>query len=271
MIEEAQTSSNMDLFYEASDYVRENHSSMQTCHLLELYGFYKQATCGQCTTTEPRWYNFDAAKKWKSWSKLGCMDQEEAASRYVKYLNEIQPNWKPSEDSNVVVDDDDDEENTRRGHGSRPDSSTYFSTGNAVSTLQRCTNGGENIADELKTIFDWVKENNIDRVKLWAIQMPEEINATDDDGLTVLHWAVDRHLKEITDFLLKATSIDKNAIDNEGQTPLHYASFCEYTDMVEALLNKGASMCIANNEGLLPYEVTEDGNIHTLLYCNKLE
>ncbi|CAB1414512.1 unnamed protein product [Pleuronectes platessa] len=64
-----------------------------------------------------------------------------------------------------------------------------------------------------------------------------------------------------------STAAEKRAPaeDNEGQTALHYASACEFAEIVELLLNSGADPSIKDMEGSLPEEVTESSAISSLL------
>ncbi|CAB1331909.1 unnamed protein product [Coregonus sp. 'balchen'] len=55
------------------------------------------------------------------------------------------------------------------------------------------------------------------------------------------------------------------ARDDEGQTALHYASACEFADIVELLLQAGADPSVKDQEGSLPEEVTESSTISSLL------
>ncbi|KAA8589631.1 hypothetical protein FQN60_012996 [Etheostoma spectabile] len=70
--------------------------------------------------------------------------------------------------------------------------------------------------------------------------------------------------KERSDWKKREATVGK---DNEGQTALHYASACEFADIVELLLNAGADPSIKDMEGSLPEEVTESSAISSLL-CN---
>ncbi|XP_017454193.1 acyl-CoA-binding domain-containing protein 6 isoform X3 [Rattus norvegicus] len=47
-----------------------------------------------------------------------------------------------------------------------------------------------------------------------------------------------------------------NPQDNEGQTALHYAAACEFSDIVELLLQSGADPTLRDQDGCLPEEVT---------------
>ena len=57
--------------------------------LLELYGYFKQATVGDCKTVQPNYLNFKEYKKWESWkSQLGT-DEYTAKILYVKKVQTL--------------------------------------------------------------------------------------------------------------------------------------------------------------------------------------
>ncbi|XP_055363715.1 acyl-CoA-binding domain-containing protein 6 isoform X2 [Betta splendens] len=92
----------------------------------------------------------------------------------------------------------------------------------------------EMIREEDKNIFDYCRENNIDHIGKAINSQKVDVNTKDEE-------------------------------DNEGQTALHYASACEFADIVELLLNAGADPSIKDIEGSLPEEVTESSAISSLL------
>ncbi|XP_068921540.1 acyl-CoA-binding domain-containing protein 6 isoform X2 [Petaurus breviceps papuanus] len=83
----------------------------------------------------------------------------------------------------------------------------------------------ETIREEDKNIFDYCRENNIDHITKAIRSKKVDVNMKDEE-------------------------------DNEGQTALHYASACEFLDIVELLLKCGADPTLRDQEGCLPEEVT---------------
>ncbi|MCL4116177.1 UNVERIFIED_CONTAM: hypothetical protein GTU68_013255 [Idotea baltica] len=51
--------------------------------LLQIYGLYKQATCGDNNTDKPGMLDFKGKKKYESWSDNKGMSKEEAQTKYV--------------------------------------------------------------------------------------------------------------------------------------------------------------------------------------------
>jgi acyl-CoA-binding protein len=59
---------------------------------LRVYAYYKQALAGDCTDHEPE----NVMERWKkdAWCKLRGMTRDVAEERYVKLVDEIEPNWR---------------------------------------------------------------------------------------------------------------------------------------------------------------------------------
>ncbi|XP_060088591.1 acyl-CoA-binding domain-containing protein 6 isoform X2 [Heteronotia binoei] len=92
----------------------------------------------------------------------------------------------------------------------------------------------ETIREEDKNIFDYCRENNIEHVTKAIRSKKVDVNTKDEK-------------------------------DDEGQTALHYASTCEFSDIVELLLKFGADPTIRDTEGYLPEEVTDCRTITFML------
>lgn len=57
--------------------------------LLELYGYYKQATIGNNTLPEPSFFNFKEKSKWNAWYKLKNMKTDTAKIKYIKLVAKL--------------------------------------------------------------------------------------------------------------------------------------------------------------------------------------
>ena len=78
-----------------------------------------------------------------------------------------------------------------------------------------------------------------------------EVNATDLDGRTALHWAAQRGDAKVVDLLL-AAGADAQARDALGRTPLHYAAVGNNTAVLKALLERGADVGAVDTNGDTP-------------------
>ncbi|KXJ81893.1 hypothetical protein RP20_CCG017109 [Aedes albopictus] len=68
-----------------------------------------------------------------------------------------------------------------------------------------------------------------------------EINTSDENGLTPLHWAAHEGHREAVRILLKRKS-NVNKMDNFGNSALHLAAAREHLECVELLVSKGANL-----------------------------
>ncbi|XP_052108952.1 acyl-CoA-binding domain-containing protein 2 isoform X2 [Arachis duranensis] len=60
---------------------------------LQLYGLYKIATEGPCSTPQPSALKMTARAKWQAWQKLGAMPPEDAMQKYIDIVTELYPSW----------------------------------------------------------------------------------------------------------------------------------------------------------------------------------
>ena len=66
-------------------------------------------------------------------------------------------------------------------------------------------------------------------------------------------------------------SVDLNARDIEGWTPLHAAAACGNLTMISLLMDRGASLTSLNNDGKMPVDVACDKDIRHVLQQRMLE
>lgn len=62
---------------------------LSTAQKLELYGLYKQATVGDCATSQPSIFDVTAASKWQAWKTLEHMDMKDAEQKYIFTVTNI--------------------------------------------------------------------------------------------------------------------------------------------------------------------------------------
>ena len=80
-----------------------------------------------------------------------------------------------------------------------------------------------------------------------------DINASDNDGYTPLHYAAGKGHSAIADLLIRCGA-DIAAQDNSfGTTPLHYAAMFGRTDLCKILFEAGSSAHLLDNDGASPY------------------
>lgn len=76
---------------------------------------------------------------------------------------------------------------------------------------------------------------------------------TDLYGRTLLHYAVLANVRSC-DYLLKE-GCDINAVDNDGNTPMHISVMYASKECSKFLIDNGADMSIRNNNGKTPRDI----------------
>nr|CAH8825383.1 unnamed protein product [Trichobilharzia regenti] len=210
-------------FEQAAAYVPRIVNSLDSSVLLYLYARYKQATAGPCNVPKPGIFDINGRKKWSAWHDLGNMSTEEAQKQYVEKLHEVDPTWKPSDTKQRSV---------------------YVSR---MINLDPNSNDPPMTSNSDESIFNLIKENDIEGVNSLLSSKSDEVHATDKNGMTPLHWASDRGYCDLVSILLKHNAI-VNVKDTEGQTPLHYACSCGHDEVIKVLLKYGADIHAKDNE-----------------------
>ncbi|KAG8555513.1 hypothetical protein GDO81_017730 [Engystomops pustulosus] len=179
----------------------------------------------------------------EAWKSLGDYSSHQAMRDYIETVRKLDPDWKPKEPEEPV----------------EKHKSTFG--GPVVSCLYQ---EQETLRDEDKDIFDYCRENDILRISQALALGTIDVNAADDEGRSLLHWACDRGRTELVSLLLFHNA-HINMQDAEGQTPLHYASACEFSDIVEMLLEHGADPTLVDHDGFQPHEATDNKEISEML------
>ncbi|KAK7868690.1 hypothetical protein R5R35_008220 [Gryllus longicercus] len=238
-----------EAFERAANHMKTLVGQLGNDKLLELYAYYKQAKEGSCCIPRPHWFELTAKQKWEAWKELGNMDQETAMKNYISSVSALDPGWE----LRYSKEQTEDKENAVHNIG-------WVS----VSCLP---NTDDYIADDDKTVFDWVKEGNIDKVLELAQKQTvfAAVDDLDDCGMGLIHWAADRGSLSVCRGLLERLKANVNLQDGDGQTALHYASSCGHIDIVKYLLENGADKNITDSEGSLPLDVASDAEIEHIL------
>lgn len=229
-------------FAAAAKYLQGIVATLDQSTLLELYGLYKQATVGKCNVPKPGLFALQAKAKWNAWNDLADMTGEIAMQKYVDKMSSIRPDW------NV---------NAAQGGGAKQAS--------WVSVSRMVTEESDDHLDPVaKTCFDFVKEGNATGLQQAIADGELQLDALDDEGMALLHWAADRGCVDVLRLLL-ASGADVNVTDEDGQTPLHFASSVGHVDCVRLLLDGGADKARRDQDDQTGYDVATDQAIRDML------
>ena len=104
-----------------------------------------------------------------------------------------------------------------------------------------------------------IEDGNVSEVPV-LISNGIDLKGCDRDGLTALHWTVQKGDVDIARILLDSQTNDVNCSDFEGHTVLHLACLVGHLDMVDFLLERGANVDAVDDDGWTPIfsAITED-------------
>lgn len=123
-------------------------------------------------------------------------------------------------------------------------------------------------------IYIAVKENNAAEVR-YCIRQGANLNSEDFSGRTVLDYAFEKCIlhrqgssentphkyagnRQIAELLFAGGA--RKTSSKAGNTALHFAAYCGYTDMAASLLQEGFRYDQKNKEGLSPMDIAEKEN-----------
>ncbi|VFQ63649.1 unnamed protein product [Cuscuta campestris] len=202
---------------------------------LQLYGLYKIATEGPCSSPQPSPLKMTARAKWQAWQKLGALPPEEAMEKYIDIITELYPTWASGSSM----------KKNREESGSSSSGDSKATMGPVFSSFIYEEEPGNEL--KLADIHAFAREGD-DKNLLMCIESGVPVDLKDSEGRTPLHWAVDRGHMETTKLLISRKA-NVNAKDNEGQGPLHYAAVCERKDIAEMLVKNNADIGMEDGEG----------------------
>ncbi|KAL3521668.1 hypothetical protein ACH5RR_019817 [Cinchona calisaya] len=208
---------------------------------LQLYGLYKIATEGPCSTPQPSPLKMTARAKWQAWQKLGAMPPEEAMQKYIEIVTELYPSWITSTDS----------KKEGKEYIGASSAESKGPMGPVFSTFTYEDEPGNDL--KLEAMHAFAREGDMENL-LKCIESGVPVNVKDSEGRTPLHWAVDRGHLKVTELLLSKDA-DINAKDNDGQTALHYAVICERATLADFLVKHKADIEMKDNDGSSPADL----------------
>jgi hypothetical protein len=106
-------------------------------------------------------------------------------------------------------------------------------------------------------IHDAAKNGDLATVQILIKSDPNLVSSKDDDGMTPLHWATKNGHKEVVEFLL-AHKAEVNAKAGDLSTPLYLAAVYDRRDIAEVLLAHGADPNAKDHEGDTPLHLAAE-------------
>ena len=82
-------SGNSPEFLKAAEDVRKLTERPSNEELLDLYGYFKQATVGDCNTDRPGIFDLKGRAKWDNWNSRKGMSKEDAEKAYIELANKL--------------------------------------------------------------------------------------------------------------------------------------------------------------------------------------
>ncbi|KAK9916506.1 hypothetical protein WJX75_003506 [Coccomyxa subellipsoidea] len=208
-------------------------NQLQNDSLLQLYGLYKQATSGPCTSFRPSFFDRKARSKWAAWKLLEDMPAEEAQQEYVELVDSLCPGWQ--------------EHSTEKSGKGGPGGPVFSSLVNSMEDSQT--------GPPLGSLHLLASEGDVPAVT-FLLDNGADADSRDAEGCTALHWAADRGSLQVVHLLLqRGAAVD--AQDSDGQTPLHYAALNEQQQICTVLLSGGADASIRDRNAKRPQELDE--------------
>ncbi|CAL8292889.1 unnamed protein product [Lota lota] len=106
------------------------------------------------------------------------------------------------------------------------------------------------------TLLEAASRNDVEEVRE-LVKSGVSPDLFNEDGLTAMHQCCIDDFTDMVQCLLDAGA-SVNACDSELWTPLHAAATCGHTGLVQLLVQAGADLLAVNADGNMPYDLCED-------------
>ena len=107
-------------------------------------------------------------------------------------------------------------------------------------------------------------EGKLEELKMF-IEALGSAKETDENGATLLHHAASCNQVAVMQYLMQSTSINIDAVDNNGNTALHLAAINGHSNAIHLLLQGGANDTILNSDMDAPLHIVTRENNNQLV------
>lgn len=76
-------------FVSYAELIKSSDKNFDNETLLKLYGYYKQACCGDCEIQEPSFWKQKEKAKWDVWNSHKGIKKNHAMKKYIKLVKEL--------------------------------------------------------------------------------------------------------------------------------------------------------------------------------------
>ncbi len=76
-------------FNNSANQIKNSGKSFDNDTLLKLYGYYKQATTGDCNVECPSFWQVKEKAKWEAWNQHKGIKKDHAMKRYIKLVSKL--------------------------------------------------------------------------------------------------------------------------------------------------------------------------------------
>jgi len=296
--EDEQPGSNITIVFKRACDHASTLKKVSTDNKLALYGLYKQATVGQCKTGAPSLVEMTERAKWSAWQKLGDMSRTTAMEGYIAFIKILDPSCsgvlchshaslselqtshsannaaaEEAEESSEIEWSDNEEDYTVKSSTAAtkppPKAASISSSGGgggfsmsqSVSVMKYDSDDEE---VQQKDAFYYAKMGDTRQVQQY-LQQGADVNDTDAEGRTCLHWATDGGHIALIQYLVGEARAQINSQDSSGCTALHYAAMCEHSECVKYLLDqKTIDVSVTDNDNFTAADVADNPDIKQL-------
>jgi len=119
-------------------------------------------------------------------------------------------------------------------------------------------------------LFSFCRHNRYEALQSLLEQNSALINATDENGNTLLHIAAQNNHRRIAKLLIRS-GVELDTQNTTGNTALHYCYAYEFMQLAGVLLAKGADDSLLNEYSLPPSKGLKPPDVHVGLNKHKAD